>query len=59
MKKNSIGKWIVLVGLIVLAGGLILNGLDIIPYSVFRIIDLVGVFIEVAALFLIWGTNEF
>lgn len=59
MRKRSIGQWLALLGNLVMCIGLILNGFEIISHTGFRIIVLVGVIIDVIALFFIWKKSEF
>lgn len=59
MKKTSIGRLISLVGILVLSIGLICNAFEFISITAFRIIVLVGIITEVAALILILKKSEF
>ena len=59
MRKRSIGQWLVLAGNLVICVNLILNGFEIIPLTVFRIITAIAVIIDIVALILIWKKSEF
>ena len=59
MRKRSIGQWLVLAGNLVICVNLILNGFEIIPLMVFRIITAIAVIIDIVALILIWKKSEF
>ncbi len=59
MKKISIGRLIGIIGILVLSIGLISNAFEFISITVFRIIVLVCIIIEVVALVLILKKNEF
>ncbi len=59
MKKISIGRLMVFIGILVLSIGLICNAFEFVTIMVFRIIVLVGIIIEVLALVLILKKNEF
>ncbi len=59
MKKFSIGRLISLIGILVLAIGLICNAFEFVSITAFRIIVLVGIITEVVALIFILKKSEF
>lgn len=59
MRKRSVGQWLALLGNLVVSIGLLLNGFEIVSHTVFRIIVLIGVIIDIVALFFIWKKSEF
>ncbi|MBQ9920694.1 MAG: hypothetical protein IJO52_00775 [Clostridia bacterium] len=59
MKKIGIGRFIALIGILVLSIGLICNSFEFVSITAFRIIVLVGIITEVVALILILKKSEF
>lgn len=59
MKNISIARIVSLIGILVLSTGLILNSFELISTRAFRIITLLGLVVEVSALFLTFRKNEF
>jgi len=59
MKKISIGRLISFIGILVLSIGLICNAFEFVSITAFRIIVLVGIIMEVVALFFILKKSEF
>lgn len=53
-RKIGKGRLVSLIGTFIISIGLLLNGLEVIPVTAFRIIVLTGVFLQAAALALIW-----
>lgn len=51
MRKRSVGQWLALLGNLVVSIGLLLNGFEIVSHTVFLIIVLIGVIIDIVALF--------
>lgn len=59
MKKTSIGRLLGFVGIIILSVGLLCNSFEVISIDIFRIITLIGIVVEIVALFFILKRKEF
>lgn len=59
MKNISTGRLISFIGILILSIGLICNGFELVSITVFRIIVLVGIIMQVIALVFILKKNEF
>lgn len=59
MKKYSIGRIISLIGILILAIGLICNSFELISLTIFRIVVLAGIITQIVALVLILTKKEF
>ncbi len=59
MKNISTGRLISFIGILTLSIGLICNGFELVSITVFRIIVLVGIIMQVIALVFILKKNEF
>jgi len=57
--KRSLGKYVSVMGTLILCVGLICNGFEIISNSVFRLIVLVGIIVHLIALGIILKRKEF
>ncbi|MEE1250933.1 MAG: hypothetical protein UHU19_17140 [Lachnospiraceae bacterium] len=60
-KKFSIGKFISVIGILILCAGLFFSGIDFISTSstVFRIVIAIGIITEIVAIVFIFKNNKF
>ncbi|MBQ0084162.1 MAG: hypothetical protein KBS52_05300 [Clostridiales bacterium] len=59
MRKGSIGRRLLQLGNIITGAGLILSSIEAFSDNVFKIIVLVGLTIDIIAVFFIWKKSEF
>ena len=58
-RKISAGQFISLIGTFLLCAGLVLNGFEIVPITVFRLIVAAGIIVQIIALIFILKRKEF
>lgn len=58
-RKISIGRFISIIGTLILCAGLLCNSFELISITVFRIIIAIGIIAQVVALFFILKKNEY
>ena len=60
MKKRwSVGRIVSVIGMLILCIGLLLNGFELISNTIFRVIVLVGIIVNLVALCIILKKEEF
>ena len=60
MKKRwSVGRIVSVIGILILCIGLLLNGFELISNTIFRVIVLVGIIVNLVALCIILKKEEF
>jgi hypothetical protein len=60
MKKRwSVGRIVSVIGILILCMGLLLNGFELISNTIFRVIVLVGIIVNLVALCIILKKEEF
>ena len=60
MKRRwSVGRIVSVIGILILSMGLLLNGFELISNTIFRVIVLVGIIVNLVALCIILKKEEF
>lgn len=55
----GIGRWISMIGILILSAGLLCHGLEAISDTAFRVITLIGIIVQITALVFILKKKEF
>ena len=58
-RKYSVGRIVSIIGILILCMGLLLNGFELISNTIFRVIVLVGIIVNLVALCIILKKEEF
>ena len=58
-RKYSVGRIVSIIGILILCMGLLCNGFELISITMFRIIVLIGIIVNMIALYIILKRKEF
>ena len=58
-RKYSVGRIVSIIGILILCVGLLCNGFELISITMFRIIVLIGIIVNMIALYIILKKKEF
>ena len=58
-RKYSVGRIVSIIGILILCMGLLCNGFELISITMFRIIVLIGIIVNMIALYIILKKKEF
>ena len=58
-RKYSVGRIVSIIGILILCVGLLCNGFELISITMFRIIVLIGIIVNMIALYIILKRKEF